>query len=50
LRHCSVVTRRFDLGGVTGLLGIIGPTRMSYRDIYTLVSTFSRTIPSLIDD
>ncbi|MFQ6616035.1 MAG: heat-inducible transcriptional repressor HrcA [Fidelibacterota bacterium] len=50
LRHCSVVTRRFELGSVTGHLGVIGPTRMSYRDIYALVSTLSRTIPSLVDD
>lgn len=49
-RNCSVVTRRFELGNIAGLLGIIGPTRMEYRNIYTLVSTFSLTIPSLFND
>jgi len=43
-QNCSVVSRQFSYGDFEGYLGIIGPTRMPYRDIHTIVNTFSKII------
>lgn len=40
LQDCSVVAGTFEHGELVGRLGIIGPTRMSYRDAQLLVNTF----------
>jgi len=39
-QNCSVVAGTFEHGELVGRLGIIGPTRMSYRDAQLLVNTF----------
>jgi len=44
---CSMVKTQFIYGNLEGYLGIIGPTRMSYRDIHTLVNVFSNVILQL---
>lgn len=46
-RNCSVISRPFSYGGAAGHLGIIGPTRLSYRDVFGLVETFSNVILKL---
>ena len=38
MRHCSLVAIRVTMGGTQGLLGVMGPVRMPYRNLVSLVS------------
>jgi len=38
IRNCSIVGMRVEAGGVQGLLGVMGPVRMPYRRLVSLVS------------
>ncbi len=44
LETFSVVTRRFDLEGCNGLLGVVGPTRMSYSRVLSLLSKMAEEL------
>lgn len=44
MRECSLITARYKIGHVRGILGIIGPTRMDYSKIMSLVEFTARTI------
>jgi heat-inducible transcriptional repressor len=44
MQECSIITARYRIGFVSGILGIIGPTRMNYGKIIPLVEYTSRTI------
>ena len=37
MRSCSVVTASYDVNGATGVIGVIGPTRMPYERLLALV-------------
>ncbi len=49
LKDCSIITAKYRLGEVTGILGIIGPTRMNYGKMVTLVDFTARTISQLLE-
>ena len=38
IRNCSIVGMRVEARGVEGLLGVMGPVRMPYRRLVSLVS------------
>ncbi len=38
MRECSIVGMRVDARGLRGVLGVIGPVRMPYRTVFSLVS------------
>lgn len=38
MRHCSLVAIRVTMGGTRGVLGVMGPIRMPYRRLVSLVS------------
>ena len=38
IRGCSVVTSSYRINGAMGVIGVIGPTRMAYREVVTLVN------------
>jgi transcriptional regulator of heat shock response len=38
MRHCSLVAIRVTMRGTQGLLGVMGPVRMPYRNLVSLVS------------
>jgi heat-inducible transcriptional repressor len=44
MQECSIITARYRVGNVSGILGILGPTRMNYSKIVSLVEYTSRTI------
>ncbi|MDP6456221.1 MAG: heat-inducible transcriptional repressor HrcA [Candidatus Marinimicrobia bacterium] len=48
-RDCSVVAGTFEHGELMGRLGIIGPTRMSYKDAQLLVNTFISIVMDVYD-
>jgi len=36
-QDCSVISTRYFLGNITGTLGVVGPTRMHYAKVISLV-------------
>lgn len=38
MKRCSVVTASYEVNGVLGVIGVIGPTRMAYGHVVNLVS------------
>jgi heat-inducible transcriptional repressor len=49
LSDFTLVTAQFRTGGLSGVIGVIGPTRMPYEKVITLVTHTSRLIAELID-
>lgn len=47
LRRCSVVTSNYRIGDVHGVIGIIGPTRMDYGRMVSIVNYMSRAISEI---
>lgn len=44
LEEFSVVTRRFDAGACGGVLGILGPTRMSYQMVLSILNRMAEEL------
>src|SRR3954470_19194607 len=49
LDEFTVVTSEYRAGSLTGVIGVIGPTRMSYDKVISLVSHTSRLLTDLLD-
>ncbi|MGI8843854.1 MAG: heat-inducible transcriptional repressor HrcA [Gemmatimonadaceae bacterium] len=48
LQRLTVVTAEYQLNGLAGIIGVIGPTRMPYEKVVSLVTHTSRLITDLI--
>lgn len=48
MKSCSFITASYNLGDVTGTLGVIGPTRMDYEKVSALVNYISQMLPEVI--
>lgn len=47
MRDCSLVTASYNLGGkIMGVLGIIGPTRMDYKKVISIMKAMTRIFES----
>ncbi len=47
MRECSLVTASYNIGGkIMGVLGIVGPTRMDYKKVISVM----RTMTALLED
>ncbi len=44
MRNCSLITTTYQIDGAVGTLGILGPTRMQYAKIISLVQFMSETL------
>lgn len=44
MRQCSIITTRYRLGNISGTIGIIGPMRMNYSKLVSLVEYIAKTI------
>ena len=49
LGRFTVVTSEYSAGGLTGVIGVIGPTRMSYDKVISLVRHTSQLVGELLD-
>lgn len=47
-RNCSVITTRYHIGNVTGTLGVVGPTRMHYAKIISLVDYMGKALTQML--
>jgi heat-inducible transcriptional repressor len=46
----SLLTSTYDMGGVKGVVGIIGPTRMKYSKIVSLVDYTSKMLSEILTE
>jgi heat-inducible transcriptional repressor len=49
LEDFTVVTAEYHIGQLAGVIGVIGPTRMPYEKVISLVSHTSRLLSDLLD-
>jgi heat-inducible transcriptional repressor len=49
IQDCSIVTAPYTYGDVSGILGVIGPTRMSYNKIIPLVDYTAKIVSQMLD-
>ncbi len=49
IQDCSLVTAPYKYGDVSGILGVIGPTRMSYRKIIPLVDYTAKIVSQMLE-
>lgn len=49
LGNLTIVTAEYRAGPLVGVIGVIGPTRMPYEKVITLVSHTSRLVTDLLD-
>jgi heat-inducible transcriptional repressor len=48
LEPFTVVTAEYNAGGLTGVIGVLGPTRMPYEKVISIVSHASRLVSELL--
>jgi heat-inducible transcriptional repressor len=48
MQNCSIITTTYQMDGANGMLGVIGPTRMQYAKIISLVQFISDTLHYLV--
>lgn len=48
IMQCSLVTASYRVGNITGAIGIVGPTRMPYKKLASVVEYTARTITEVI--
>jgi len=44
IKHCSLITASYHVGSISGTLGVIGPTRMQYPKLVSLVDYMARAL------
>jgi len=49
LEKFTVVTAQYHAAGLSGVIGVIGPTRMPYEKVISLVTHTSKLITELLD-
>ncbi len=50
IRDCSLVTSRYKIGKISGTIGIIGPTRMPYSKLVSIVQYTARSLTDALLD
>jgi heat-inducible transcriptional repressor len=47
-RNCSIITTSYHIGNLTGTLGVVGPTRMHYAKIISLVDYMGKAVSQML--
>jgi len=47
ITNCSLITANYKIGDITGTLGILGPTRMKYEKVTSLVDYIAKEISNI---
>jgi heat-inducible transcriptional repressor len=50
LKSYSLVTSMYNVGDISGSVGVIGPTRMQYNKMIPLVDYVARTISAMLSN
>lgn len=48
MKNCSLITTTYNVGETSGTIGVIGPTRMQYKQIVALVKFMAETLGYLL--
>lgn len=48
IMNCSLVTSTYKVGNISGTVGIIGPTRMAYSKLVSMIDYTARTITEVL--
>ena len=48
IMNCSLVTSSYKVGKISGTIGVIGPTRMAYSKLASVVECTARTITDVL--
>jgi len=48
IMNCSMVTSKYRVGNVTGTIAVVGPTRMEYNKLVSVVDYTARTITDVL--
>ncbi len=46
--NCSVVSSTYKVGNITGAIGVIGPTRMPYSKLVSVIEYTARSITEVL--
>lgn len=47
-KNCSIITTSYHIGNITGSLGVVGPTRMQYAKIVSLVDYMGKALTQML--
>jgi len=47
LKHCSVLTARFSIDEITGQLAVLGPTRLPYNQVKSILGNFAEILANV---
>ena len=47
LNHCSIIASRFESDSIAGRLGIFGPTRIPYKNVFRILKEFVEIMPNV---
>lgn len=50
MHNCSLITTTYEIDGIQGKLGVLGPTRMQYAKIISLVKFMAETMTCVINE
>ncbi len=50
IKDCSMVTSTYQAGGISGTIGVIGPTRMPYSKLVSIVEFTARSLTEALSD
>ena len=48
IMNCSLVSSTYKVGNISGAIGVIGPTRMQYSKLTSVVEYAARTITEVL--
>lgn len=50
IKYCSLITTSYHLGSVSGTLGVLGPTRMHYSKVVSLVDFMAKALSNILTE
>lgn len=50
IKYCSLITTSYHIGGVSGTLGVLGPTRMHYSKVVALVDFMAKALSNILTE
>lgn len=49
IKHCSLITATYNLGHISGTLGVLGPTRIRYSKMVALVDYMAKILTEVLE-
>jgi heat-inducible transcriptional repressor len=50
IKHCSLITASYHIGRISGMLGVLGPTRIRYSKMVALVDFMAKILTQVLED